>query len=139
MSNALCFLTISLNRNDAVVYCFEITNKGDTYLNNVKVRDEELNFSNDSTIRILAPGQTTILSVWMTIDANLLNHATVTANPSTSSGADMVGYEDVTDVDPSEVIVLSYQAEIDVQNTGNLHATPVVCLVLTTLSSVPWA
>jgi hypothetical protein len=102
-----------------VVYCFEITNKGDTYLNNVKVRDDELKFSNGgSSIGILAPGQTTILSVWTTLDANLINHATVTANPSTSDGTDMVGYEDVTDVDPSEVILLSYEAAIDVQNTG---------------------
>lgn len=100
------------------MYCFEITNKGDTFLNNVRVEDEELNFSNGSSIRLLAPGQSTILAVWMTITSDLLNYASVTANPSTSSGVDLVGYEDVSDVDPSEVAMISHGAEIDVQNTG---------------------
>lgn len=100
----------------------------------MRVNDDELNFSNDSSIRLLAPGQTTILAVWMMITSDLINYASVTANPSTSTGADMIGYEDVSDVDPSEVAMITHGAEIDVQNTGT-YLVPLLIL-LTHFSSV---
>ena len=103
----------------------------------MRVEDEELNFSNGSSIRLLAPGQSTILAVWMTITNDLLNYASVTANPSTSTGVDLVGYEDVSDVDPSEVAMISHGADIDVQNTGKFHVRH--SSGLTIYTSVHWS
>jgi len=102
------------------VYCFNVTNTGDTYLSDVKLNDVELVFSDDSTIDLLAPGESSLISFSTAIASDLVNSASVVGNPVTSSGGDLVGYPDVSDVDPSEVAMLVYPAEIDVQNTGML-------------------
>lgn len=86
---------------------------GDVKLNNV-----ELEFSDDSSITLLAPGQSTLISYSSTISGDLINSASVLGNPTTSGGEDLIGYPDVSDVDPSEVKKVEFPAEIDVENTG---------------------
>ena len=112
--NSFCYF----RRGSSVVYCFNITNTGDTYLSNVELDDVELDFADDTSIALLAPGQSSLIWFTTTITNDLVNSATVLGNPTTATGEDLVGYPDVSDVDPSEVAKLSIPAEIEVQNTG---------------------
>jgi hypothetical protein len=85
-----------------VVYCFNVTNTGDTHLNSVKLTNAELNFT-DNSIGLLAPKQSVLVAFLSNITANLTNIVVVTGNPSLSDGADISGAQDVTASDPSQV------------------------------------
>lgn len=85
-----------------VVYCFKVTNTGDTYLNNLILANGELNFT-DSSIAVLAPGESKLVVFPSSIAANLTNNVVATANPSLKNGADIPGAQDVTATDPSRV------------------------------------
>jgi uncharacterized repeat protein (TIGR01451 family) len=85
-----------------VVYCFRVTNIGDTHLGSIVLTDDALSFS-DSSIGRLKPGETATVSFQSTISANLVNTVVAKGNPVSPDGSDLVGVEDVMDNDPSEV------------------------------------
>jgi uncharacterized repeat protein (TIGR01451 family) len=87
-----------------VVYCFNITNTGDSYLSNIVVMNAELMYSNNS-IPILAPGASTMIGVVSKISANLTNQVSVTAKPTLNVGTLIYGENDVTATDGSSVIL----------------------------------
>jgi hypothetical protein len=85
-----------------VVYCFRITNIGDTHLGSIVLTNNALSFTN-STIGRLQPGGNVTVSFQSTITANLVNTAVVVGNPVSPDGSDLMGVDDVMDNDPSEV------------------------------------
>jgi len=85
-----------------IVYCFNVTNTGSTYLSSLVLQDEDLSYSTDLTV-LLPPGESTLIAFPSTIPGNLTNIVTVTGNPVWGDGSDMENREDVTDEDPSSV------------------------------------
>jgi hypothetical protein len=65
--------------NDPVVYCFHIINNGDTYLNNIKVDNVDLNFQDHSSKGRLGPGEIAMVFVWGKVTKSFINTANVTA------------------------------------------------------------
>ena len=98
-----------------VVYCFVVTNIGDTHLNSISLTNDDLTFS-DSSIGQLAPGQSETVSYQTTMSANLVNTVVVVGNPVTDDGTDLMGVDDVTDNDPSEVLLNLANPAIEIIN-----------------------
>ncbi len=108
-----------------VTYCFEITNPGDTYLDSVEMTDADLNItltnmtllrgSTPLTPTTLAPTAKLIYYYEGAMNVDLLNTATVTANPVQQNGADIPGLPNPTDSDTAQVRVLN--AAIQIQKT----------------------
>ncbi len=89
-----------------VVYTYEVVNTGDTYLGTLSVTDDILG-SVGSLAGPVAPGQTNVfLATNLLIQASVTNVATVTANPTDGTGADLPGLPDVSDTDDAVVDVL---------------------------------
>jgi hypothetical protein len=99
-----------------VTYCFQVTNKGKTYLKDIALDDVQLAFK-DGSIRTLAPGASAKVYYESSIENPLVNHVNVTAMPSNENGGDLKGATRVTDSDPSEVGELQHSASIEVLNT----------------------
>lgn len=99
-----------------VTYCFNVSNPGNAYLNQVKVTDPELNITDTTSIALLAPGAWKLITVAGKIDKKLTNNAVVTANPCTENGADLP-LDDVTATDPSGVDMIPFGAGVTIQNT----------------------
>lgn len=86
----------------AIVYCFNVTNTGFTHLNNITLEDQVLSFAN-SSIGLLAPGESIMVALPSTIPGNLTNIAVVTGNPVFANGTDLTDQADVSHSDPSAV------------------------------------
>ena len=109
--------TTGYNGADAT-YCFLVVNTGTMHLKNVKLSDLDLDFSDDSSIAMLAPGDSSMVFFETTITAPLVNVVNATATASTPAGEDAVpGSEDISDSDPSEVLMLAHEASVQVMNT----------------------
>jgi hypothetical protein len=89
-------------KSTAIVYCFKITNTGDTYLHGIRVDNAELEFF-DTSVDRLAPNESTWVIFPSSIAGSLVNNAVVTARPSFVDGRDILGAQPVTATDPSEV------------------------------------
>lgn len=85
-----------------IVYCFNVTNTGSTYLSSLVLQDEDLSYSADLTLT-LPPGESTLVAFPSVIPGNLTNVVNVTGNPVWEDGSDIEDLEDVTDEDPSSV------------------------------------
>jgi hypothetical protein len=85
-----------------VTYCFEVTNTGDTYLNNVKIKDPELGLQKSLNIP-LAPGETVIVGLEDTIQETVHSDAVVTGKPVDGKGDAIPGFGKVTDQDTAGV------------------------------------
>lgn len=101
---------------DEVVYCFTLTNTGDTHLNQIAINNIALDFYDGSSVAILAPGDSFTVSLPSTIETTLENIADVTAIPITPEGVEITGVDDVTDSDTSEVEKLEHDASILIEN-----------------------
>jgi hypothetical protein len=96
-----------------------VTNKGDTYLNSIRIADNELNFT-QTVERVLAPNDFELISIAGKIPNTTTafkNTATVTANPILVCGTDITGIPDVVDDDWSAVEKLSFTGSVKVLNT----------------------
>ena len=95
--------------NADVTYCFEITNTGDTYLNQLQFADPALGITLTHLTQIsgtlfLAPGETVVFYYQSNIpDVYLVNLAYVEANPVDEQARDIPNLGNVVDTDPSEV------------------------------------
>ena len=92
------------SQGDVITYCWIVSNDGDTYLSNISVKDDALDFA-DSTPRILAPGDSFVVTMTSTIDDDLSNQAVVTANPSDKFGQDIPLLADVTTTSSDDSLV----------------------------------
>ncbi|NEQ77023.1 MAG: Cna B-type domain-containing protein, partial [Okeania sp. SIO2C9] len=99
-----------------VTYYFKVTNTGATDLNSIEIDDNDLGISiNDLTLLSgtpgdgLAPGDMAVYFYETTINGDLINTATTTANPTYADGTDLdvdgdgQDNDDVTDDDTAEV------------------------------------
>ena len=102
-------------QGEPVTYCFEVTNTGDTYLKNVKVQDQTLNFLENSN-GLLAPGATTTMAMEEAIEVDLEGDAEVTGEPAFKDGQQIPGLGPVTDKDPAGVKI-TYAASIQIEKT----------------------
>ena len=92
-------------KGTSVVYCFNITNTGNTHLSAITLTNNDLAF-NMSGIMNLAPGQSVLVPFKSSIVSNLTNVANVSGNPVFSNGTDIADLADVNAGDPSEVGIL---------------------------------
>jgi hypothetical protein len=90
-----------------VTYCFAVTNIGNTFLSDIQVNDPRLGTPVGTIPGPLAPNATGTLFLESTIDGDLTNEATATANPTYFDGTDLPDEEDVTDSDTADVEVLA--------------------------------
>lgn len=98
-------------------YCFVVTNTGTTHLKEVKLIDIDLDFTDETSIGGLAPGESATVFFETTIVSPLINVVNATGTPTTPEGDDITGAEDVSDSDPSEVLMLAHEASVQVLNT----------------------
>lgn len=126
--NAVDGAVWNVPRTGAVVtFNYLVTNKGQTYLANVKVVDDNgtaANTSDDFTVctinTVMAPGSSSSCSknVFVVVgdgQGEYRNVATVTGNPTDSGGNDLPGKSDVTDTDDAVV-----------ESGGGAQGTPTV-------------
>jgi hypothetical protein len=111
------FNFIAAEDNDAITYCFQVTNTGNTYLNNIAIDDDLLGIEQSDLLRLsgdlpLAPDESLIYYYQSFVTGPLLNTADVTANPSDQNGNDLVGMTNVTDEDTAEVSQVAPAIEI---------------------------
>lgn len=107
----------------AATFCFLITNSGNTYLKNLRVKNPALNFDETLTRNSpLAPGASVTVNVARPIMGRVQNQVTVSAEPSTNTGEDLP-YQDVSDTDPSEVAFLALTPGLEVSNTVSVPET----------------
>lgn len=97
------------------VYCFNVTNIGDTHLDNMVVWDDDLDFSKHIDQQ-LAPGESVTISLSGKIHSDLVNKASVTGRPILEDGQEILGLAAVEDSDTSSVVKLAYSASISVTN-----------------------
>jgi uncharacterized repeat protein (TIGR01451 family) len=100
--------TVSGARNAAITYCFAVRNTGDTYLTAIQVNDPALGITvADLTVKSgtvpLAPGASLVYYYEATIQGDLTNTATTTAQPSEPNGTPIPGVPPVTDDDTATV------------------------------------
>ncbi len=126
-----------------VVYTYKVTNKGDTYLSNIPVRDDKGtpgNTADDITVCTitgpLAPNGTQTCTTTLNITADTTNIATVTGDATDSTGTKLPQYYDlvtgnpkflsVSDTDNAVVDIVN--PSIDIQKTVYLgHNSGVSC------------
>lgn len=100
---------ISAVVNSDITYCFDITNTGSTYLADLSLDDPALNLSlNDLTaVSIestpLAPGDSATYYYEASLDADLINVATTSADPVDENNVPYVDLLAPTDSDSAEV------------------------------------
>lgn len=100
-------LTVAANAAN-VTYCFVVTNTGDTYLDAVDITDADIGVvQSDLTLLTgslpLAPAASISYYYNGTVTGDLLNTASVSANPTDMNGIDLPGLTDPTDSDTAAV------------------------------------
>jgi hypothetical protein len=109
---------IGLNGN-AITYCFVVTNEGDTYLDDIDLDDNDLGIDEADMILLsgddtqpLPPGESLVYYYETTILMDLVNWASVEANPTEADGTDFVGIFPITDTDDAKVDQVSPNVEL---------------------------
>jgi hypothetical protein len=97
--------------NSPVTYCFEITNTGETYLNNIVLNDVDLNIDIGDLTLIsgstpLAPGAKLLYFYQGSMTAPLLNTAETEGNPTDQEGNDIPNLPNPRDDDTAEVDII---------------------------------
>jgi hypothetical protein len=95
----------------AITYCFLVRNVGDTHLGSIAIDDPSLGVTQAQMTRLLGNeplttsgvGSQILFYYQTTISADVVNTATVTANPVTSLGGDLADVPDVTAADTASV------------------------------------
>ncbi len=118
-NGASCSGTDSVaNENGAnITYCFHVLNTGGTYLSSVAISDPNLNIDQTDMVLLsgvipLAPASSLVYYYETTINGDLINTATVTANPTDETGNDLPEFGDQESTDSAEVDEISPQIEI---------------------------
>ncbi|MCF6287927.1 MAG: hypothetical protein L3J53_01645 [Proteobacteria bacterium] len=103
-----------------VTYCFVVTNTGGTHLDSINVTDGTIGIVHANLTLVsgtlpLAPGASVTYFFDGTLTADLVNTASVTANPTDENGVDLPNGVDPTDDDTAEVSILT--PAVDLQKT----------------------
>ncbi len=110
--------TISGRQGDNVTYCFQVTNTGNSYLNNVVVTDPDNGMQPITTIPFMAPGDVHFVSFQTRMPAlPIKTNATVTAEPRLVNKNVIPTHEGgpVTDSDDAGVSPIPFVPAIDVK------------------------
>ena len=91
-----------------VTYCFEVTNTGNTYLDDITIDDADLGIDETQMTLLrgsmpLALGDNLVYYYEGTIRGDLVNTAKTEGNPTDADGNDLPGMDNPTDDDPAEV------------------------------------
>ena len=118
---------------DQITYCFEVTNTGSTFLNQINITDNDLNITQNNLQLVvgnlpLAPGASLVYYFETTIQGDLVNTAQVSANPCNADGFDIAEMNNVTDSDFATVNV----------RTGTVYCMIDLKLIRTTEAQYPW-
>lgn len=107
---------------DAVTYCFQVTNTGNTYLNDITINDPTLGITEANMSLLsgddsqpLAPGDSLVYYYQTTIMGDIMSTATASGNPTEEDGTDIPDAIDPTDDDTAEVEEVN--PAIDIQKT----------------------
>jgi uncharacterized repeat protein (TIGR01451 family) len=102
-----------------ITYCFTLKNEGSTYLNAFLFDNEELDVVDAETqVQVLAPGESTTLTIKSTITGNITNYARIEATPVLADGVTAIkGMNKVAAVDSSTVTAEPPMPAMDVVNT----------------------
>lgn len=90
-------------KDDDVVFCYKVTNNGETFLTNILI-STNVSEVPDNSIGKLRPGEFEVVPFAYKIDGNITNMAVVTANPVMADLSDIPLLDDVSDSDPSGVL-----------------------------------
>lgn len=113
--------------NDAVTWCFEVTNPAGTgvYLDAVMLDDPDLGITRTHTTLLvgsepLAPGASLSLYYTATVPGELINTASTSGNPTDAGGTDLPGLDDPSDADSAEIaqLCLGDRVFFDLNNDG---------------------
>ncbi|SHH71333.1 SdrD B-like domain-containing protein [Clostridium grantii] len=101
-----------------ITYLFEITNTGDTYLNDIKVVDDNLGINRADMVSLsgtepLAPGESMIFYYETTLDNDLLNTATTEGTPVYEDGSELPNVDKPTDDNTAETDKVDPAIEIE--------------------------
>jgi len=99
-----------------VTYCFEVTNIGTTYLDDITIDDADLGIDETQMTLLsgstpLAPGGSLVYYYEGNISGDLVNRAETGGNPTDSAGNDLPGVNDPTDDDTAAVAILTPTSE----------------------------
>lgn len=101
----------------SAVYCWKITNTGNSHLKGISLRNDVLGFElKDMLTSVLAPGDSFTYTTSRIVTRREQNSVHIIAEPSTAGGEDLP-YQDVSDSDPSEVGPIAMNPSITIQNT----------------------
>lgn len=125
-----------------VTYVLEVINSGDTYLKNIDIDDDKVNLVPNNNLILLPTlsdhgtynsdtnlagkdengnGERLVFYYEDTITDDIINTASVSANPTTSTGEDIPGASNPSDIDTAEVKALASIGDyvwIDIDNDG---------------------
>lgn len=96
--------TVAGLKFDKVTYCFSVTNTGSTYLDDVKIVDQPLQF--DNLVGFLAPGESKTLILESDIEDTLSSEAIANGSPTNSDKEKLCGVDDVEDKDAAGVTMI---------------------------------
>lgn len=105
-------------QRDTITYCFQVTNTGNTYLDNVTVTDPENGMEPITTIPFMAPGDVRVVKFETTMPGlPILTNATVTGEPRLVNRNPIPTYDGgpVTDLDDAGVDPIPYLPGIAIQ------------------------
>jgi hypothetical protein len=97
-----------------VVYCFVVTNCGETYLGGVEISNVVFTFK--YTIGKLSPGQNVTVPYQTKMNGDIINFADVVGHPIKDTGEDLIGIDDVVDSDASKIAGRQGAPSIDIDN-----------------------
>lgn len=97
---------------DDVLFMYNVTNTGDTYLSDIEVTDDNGTLGDSSDDFVvgtiagpLAPGASSTLTATVAVSSDRTNIGTATGNPTDDTGADIPGQADVADSDDAVVVM----------------------------------
>ena len=101
--------SVSGDPDDAVTYCFHVTNDGEATLSPVTLADADLGIDDgdmamlSGDLSMMEPGATASLYVEASIAGDLTNTASVTGHPVDAAGDTLAGSQPVTESDQARV------------------------------------
>jgi len=127
------------NKHEPVTYCFEVTNTGNTYLDDITIADDDLGIDETQMTWLrgstpLAPGDSLVYYYEGTINGDLDNKAKTQGIPTDAEGNDLPCLADPTDEDTAAVRTKDHASRTPATLTPVPTSTPTL---VTPTATVP--